>query len=192
MKHCLMGEDDIRCVYLMDRDGSPKHVSGYEELDMSIYADCFAVLAMAGYAAAAKDKESYDFGKKLYLSIVDRVEKGKFHTLPYPLSSQYRAHGIPMILSNVTYEMYQAATLLEPGFCDELKTRLAGYTEDILTHFAAEDNVIHEVITSENKPVDGILGQHANPGHTIEDMWFMIDAMDLLERPAWMEKYPVL
>lgn len=97
-----------------------------------------------------------------------------------------------MILSNVTYEMYQAATLLEPGFCDELKTRLAGYTEDILTHFAAEDNVIHEVITSENKPVDGILGQHANPGHTIEDMWFMIDAMDLLERPAWMEKYPVL
>ena len=188
MKHCLMGEDDIRCVYLMDRDGSPKHVSGYEELDMSIYADCFAVLAMAGYAAAAKDKESYDFGKKLYLSIVDRVEKGKFHTLPYPLSSQYRAHGIPMILSNVTYEMYQAATLLEPGFCDELKTRLAGYTEDILTHFAAEDNVIHEVITSENKPVDGILGQHANPGHTIEDMWFMIDAMDLLEGPAWMEK----
>mgnify|MGYP000862543618 CR=1 FL=1 len=92
-----MGEDDIRCVYLMDRDGSPKHVSGYEELDMSIYADWFAVLAMAGYAAAAKDKESYDFGKKLYLSIVDRVEKGKFHTLPYPLSSQYRAHGIPMI-----------------------------------------------------------------------------------------------
>lgn len=186
MRHCLMGENDIRCVYLMNRDGSPKHMDGYAELDMSIYADCFAVLAMAGYAAAAGDSKSCEFGKRLYASIVERVESGNFHTLPYPLSKEYRAHGIPMILSNVTYEMYRAAALLDSGFCVELKKRLEGYTEDILKHFADENDVIHEVITVENQSVDGLLGQHANPGHTIEDMWFMMDAADLLGRKEWI------
>lgn len=90
MKHCLMGEDDIRCVYLMDRDGSPKHVSGYEELDMSIYADCFAVLAMAGYAAAAKDKESYDLERNCIYPLLTEWKRENFiHCrIHYPVSTE--------------------------------------------------------------------------------------------------------
>lgn len=184
MRHCLMGPEDWRCVYRMERDGSPRHVEGWEPLDMSIYADCFVVLAMAGYAAAAGDREAYAFGKRLYESILERVKSGKYNTLPYPLSDRYRAHGIPMILSNVTKELHAAAALLEPdsGYCMALRERLEGFTDDILNHFADERDVIHEVIAADNRPVEGLLGQHANPGHTIEDMWFMMEAADLLGR----------
>ena len=28
MRHCLMGPEDWRCIYQMERDGSPKHVEG--------------------------------------------------------------------------------------------------------------------------------------------------------------------
>lgn len=55
--------------------------------------------------------------------------------------------------------------------------------EDILGNFADQNNVIHEIITDNNQFFDNILGQHANPGHTIEDMWFMMDAVDILDKP---------
>lgn len=188
IKHCLMDTEDMRCVFLMERDGTPKYVEGCDTLDMSIYADCFVVLGMAGYAAAAMDREAYNFGKALYKSIWERVRSGKFNTLPYPLSAKYRAHGIPMILSNVTKELQDAAAILEPTYCPELLELLDGFTSDILSHFVDKNDVVHEIITAENHWVAGLLGQHANPGHTIEDMWFMLDAADLLSKPEVAEK----
>lgn len=178
--HCLMDCDDVRCVYLMERDGSPKHVEGWEELDMSIYADCFVVIGMSTYACASGCREAYEFGLKVYESILSRVSEGKFNTLPYPLSSQYRAHGIPMILNNVTKELLDAATVFEPSRKALLMERMTGFAKDVICNFVDSDYAIHEVISSaDNCFIDGLLGQHVNPGHTIEDMWFVYDAAKL-------------
>ncbi len=73
-RHCLMGKDDWRCIFLLNRDGSPKKVGDYDTLDMSIYADCFAVIGMAAYSIASDNPESYIFGKILYISINERME----------------------------------------------------------------------------------------------------------------------
>lgn len=188
MAHCLIGSNDWRCVFLMDETGRPKHVDGWKQLDMSIYADCFVTAGLAKYAEAANDGDAYAFAAKLYLSVLDRVRRGTFNTLPYPLSPEYRAHGIPMILSNTTKELYGAAVRFDPDSAGELKENLKGFTEDILAHFVDENNVLHEIITHDNKPVEGIFGTHVNPGHTIEDMWFMTDASDLLENPSYRPK----
>lgn len=182
MAHCLLGEDDWRCTFLMEADGTPKKVDGCDTLDMSVYADCFVVIGLAKYAEVAGDEAAYAFADRLYRSICERIDRGDFNTLPYPLSPEYRAHGIPMILSNVTHELHAAAKVLHPEACAALLRRLDGFTQDILTHFVDENNVIHEVITRENTFFPDILGQHANPGHTIEDMWFMVDAADLLHK----------
>ena len=180
MKHCLMGENDWRCTFLMEENGAHKYVDGCDTLDMSIYADCFVVIGLGKYAEVTGDQQAYAFAKRLYDSICARIESGVFNTLPYPLSSGYRAHGIPMILSNVSKELHGAAAVICPEDCAELLKRIDGFTQDILTHFTDENHVIHEVITKENTFFGDLLGQHANPGHTIEDMWFMIDAADLL------------
>lgn len=188
MKHCLMETDDWRCVFLMGEDGAPKKVDGCDTLDMSIYADCFVVAGLAKYAEATGDRDAYFFAKRLYRSIVQRVKDGNFHTLPYPLSPAYRAHGIPMILSSVTKELYTAAVRMNPSYCDQLKQYLTDFTQDILTHFMDENHLIHEVIRRDGSFLPQVLGQHINPGHTLEDMWFMIDAADILAQPAMVRQ----
>ncbi|MBQ6902459.1 MAG: AGE family epimerase/isomerase [Oscillospiraceae bacterium] len=188
-KHCLMGEDDWRCVFLMNRDGSPKRVEGWEQLDMSIYADCFAVIGMARYALESGDIKKYEFAKKLHESCVNRVNNNSFNTLPYPLSAKYRAHGIPMIMSNTTKELCLAADKLDTEYGKTLRELVKRYTEDILDNFVDENNVMHEIIMSDdNSFFPQILGQHMNPGHTIEDAWFMLEACDLCRCPQWEEK----
>lgn len=188
MKHCLLGPNDWRVSFLMERDGSPKSVSPGAPLDMSIYADCFVVAGLAMYAFAGTAQEPYAFAKKLYGSILDRVRRRDFHTLPYPLSDRFRAHGIPMILSNVTRELYRAAGALDPGYCDTLRSHLKDFSTDILEHFVDDESVLHEVLLQDNTFFPQVLGQHMNPGHTIEDAWFLLDAADICQCGGWEPK----
>ena len=188
MAHCLMGENDWRCVFLLDEKGNPKYVDGYDKYDMSVYADCFASAGLLKYATASHDQAAYSFGKKLYESIVERVAANTFETLPYPLSKTLRAHGIPMILSNVTKDMYYAAQAFEPEIAESYKGKAWKYSEDILTHFVDENNLLHEVITADNQFIPEVLGQHINPGHTLEDAWFMLDSQELAGRDDYTEK----
>lgn len=189
MENCLISEDDWRVVFLMERDGTPKTVEPGAPLDMSIYADCFVVLGLGMYAYAAKEERAYRFAKKLYLSILNRVTHNEFHTLPYPLSDRFRAHGIPMILSNTTRELLRPAEKMDRDFCPVLRENLRGFAGDILTHFVDEENVMHEIIRREdNSFFPQVLGQHMNPGHTLEDVWFLLDAAELCGRQDWCEK----
>lgn len=188
MKHCLLVGEEPRCVFLMEEDGRPKKLPEWPRLDMSIYADCFAVLGLAAYARATGERESYTFAKTLYQSILKRVKENRFFTLPYPLSEEYRAHGIPMILSNLTHELLLAAQALDPAYCSDLKAVIQACTEDILGHFVDENTVLREVVRRDGSFPDGILGRYTNPGHTLEDAWFMIDAADDLGRAEWLPK----
>lgn len=187
MKHSLMGPEDYRCVFLMNRDGSPKEVYPNAPLDMSVYADCFAVLGLSMYAYASGEEASYAFAKKLYQSVVARVESGVFNTLPYPLSPCFRAHGIPMILNNTARELYRAAQKLDPEYTQALREDMCRFAGDVLDNFTDEKFCVHEVIRSDNTMFPQILGQHINPGHTIEDVWFLLDAADICEKPEWKE-----
>ncbi|NLC67460.1 MAG: hypothetical protein GX754_01455 [Clostridiaceae bacterium] len=186
--HCLAGKDDYRCVFLMDETGTPKVIEGYDRLDMSIYADCFVMAAFARYAQAADDIQSYHFAKKLYQSALARLKDGNYSTFPYILPSRYRAHGIPMIFTNVTAELYYSATSFDPEYLPALKENLQFFSDDVLGNFVDKDNVLHEVITADNRFFTRPLGWHVNPGHVLEDMWFQAEAADILGRKNLIEK----
>ena len=187
-KYVLIGEGDWRCSFLMERDGTHKVVSPGAPLDMSIYADCFVVLGLGMYSAVSGEKEAYTFAKTLYESILSRVRAGEFHTLPYPLSARFRAHGIPMILDNTARELLRAAEKYDGNYAEKLKKDMEGFAADILMHFTDENDVIHEIITAENEMFPQILGQHQNPGHTIEDVWFLLDACEICKRNEWKDQ----
>ena len=180
--HCLM-ENEVKCVFLMDRRGRSKVVSEGAPLDMSIYADCFVVLGMAAYSYATSDRSAFQFALALYESIKARVASGDFKTLPYPLSPKFRAHGIPMILSNTARELLRASEVFDCNVSAQLKKDIWDYSSDILEHFVDENDVLHEIITCDNKFFPQLLGQHQNPGHTIEDAWFHLDAALVCDGP---------
>ncbi len=186
-KHCLI-ENEEKCVFLMDREGNPKQVSKGTPLDMSIYADCFAVIGMGAYSYATSDKWAFDFAFSLYESIKQRILSGDFRTLPYPLSPRFRAHGIPMILSNTARELLRASDIFDTEASDMLRKDIWGYSSDIIEHFVDRNDVLHEIITIDNEFFPQLLGQHQNPGHTIEDAWFHLDAALVCNNDMYKEK----
>ena len=144
--HCLLGEGDFRCSYLMDEYGNHKYVEGCTELDMSIFADCFVLLGSARYAAAAEDGEAWCFAKRLYRSVLDRYESGNYKSLPYPLDLRYKSHGKPMMLTHLGCEMYRAAERLEPQMKEELLGDIRRAGDDVFDHFVDEEGVLREVL----------------------------------------------
>ena len=176
--HALIPGRDI-CSFLLDEKGEPIFVDGADRLDMSIYADCFVIAGMAMYALQSGEESKYRFAKDLYLSVLDRVEKNDFQTLPYPLSKSLRAHGIPMILSNISKDIHFAAKRFEPEYAGIAAENMWRFSSDTLSHFMDGDHLIHEVITADNRFFPQTLGDHINPGHSIEDAWFMLDSAEI-------------
>ena len=121
IEHVLLKKDDWRCVFLMNADGTPKHVDGHEGYDLSISADCFVVMGFAAYARATGDHEAYEFAKKLAESVWTRYRSGDFRSLPYPVSPEYQSHARPMILTNVFCELYRAAIEFDTEYAKEVR-----------------------------------------------------------------------
>lgn len=186
-RHVLIGDGDWRCVFLMEADGTPKHVGDHPELDMSIFADCFVVMGFAAYAVAAGDAESFAFAKKLGESVWERYATGNYRTLPYPLSPRYRAHSKPMILTNVCCELYKAAACFDPDFSGVLRERIAACQQEVFEVFADASGLVHEFRYAKGDFPSDLFGQHVNPGHVIEDMWFQLEACELLGTQQYRE-----
>jgi len=188
-KHCLLGENDWRCAFLLDETGKKKTLDGYgDRLDLSLSADKFVAAGFAGYAVAAGDEDSFLFAKNLYLSIRERYASGDFMSLPYQLPPKYRSH--PMGMIHLTSELHMAGLKFDPAFAEESKVWLKEYLDDMLDNFTDENFVMREVIFSaDNSQLPSLLGQHMNPGHILEAMWFMLDAADILEEaPGYLGK----
>lgn len=179
-KHVLIAPNDLRCVFLMHADGTPKRVGNFEELDMSIFADSFVVMGFAAYAVAADDKESFFFAKALGDSVWERYQSGNYRTLPYPLSPKYMAHSKPMILTNVCCELYKAALKFDPAEAEKQKARIQKCHREVFEIFTDEKDLVHEVKYANGDFPNDLFGQHVNPGHVIEDMWFQLEAADIL------------
>ncbi len=184
-KHVLLAPDDYRCVFLMDAAGTPKTVGDHEGYDLSISADCFVVMGFAAYARAANDADAWEFAKKLGDSVWVRYQSGDYRSLPYPVTPRYAPHAKPMILTNVCCEMYYAAEKFDPEYAAVLKERIAQCHREVFTIFQDEAHLVHEFCFADGSFAQNLFGQHINPGHTLEDMWFQMDAADILGQETY-------
>lgn len=185
-KHAIL-PDKFACTYLTDQAGNPIYSDGEQIYDASIYVDCFVIIGFAKYALVTGDKSCYDFAERLYRSVAERIEKKDYHVLPYARPEGRKMHGVPMICLNTAAELFQAAKKLGKE-TEPLKSDIAGYASEILEHFCDSENRIHEIVTEDNRFTDDLLGRHINPGHSIEDLWFLLDAADILGREDWRRK----
>ena len=178
LKNVLIAPDDFRCIFLMNADGTPKGMDGHKGYDLSISADCFVVMGFAAYAAATGDTESRDFARRLGESVWERYMSGNFRSLPYPVSARYISHARPMILTNMLSELYKAHKGTE--YENDILDKLARSHRETFEIFADENDLVHEFKYADGDFSPDIFGQHINPGHTLEDMWFQAEAADIL------------
>ena len=172
MNNCRL--ENGNCVFLTDRSGAHKLSGGV--LDASFYADCFAILGVAEYASYKKDFDALAFALDLYLHTRERVESGNFRTDPYPVPKGYRTHGITMILTNTARTVANALSdLCHPDAC-EISEQAYAYAKFTLDSFTDENDILHEMVRVDGTfDTESQIGRYVNPGHTIEDCWFMED-----------------
>ena len=170
MQHSRL--ENGNCVFLTDREGNIKLSGGV--YDASFYADCFVILGTAEYASYKKDYDALAFSLDLYLHTKKRVESGNFRTDPYPVPKGYRTHGITMILTNTARTLADAMSALCHPDADKISADAYGFAKDTLDSFTDENFILHEMVRTDGSfDTESQIGRYVNPGHTIEDCWFM-------------------
>lgn len=176
-KYAIYG--DFECCYLLTRNGEKlvdEHTGRY---NASIYADCFALIGMAQYTKTMEMRKNLSTVETLYKSIVRRIEENDFLTEPYPIPDGYQTHGIPMILINTVHEYIQMRTRLGLS-TDEESAYVRSKVHFVLDElYNGKGQICEHKSTPENSDVR-LLDRHVNPGHTLEDAWFWIEALQYL------------
>jgi N-acylglucosamine 2-epimerase len=173
------------CAFVLSREGRPimlddsgreRPIRPGEYHDYSTSADHFAFYGVGEYARVSGDREAYEWAKDLYQSVQRREEEGTAHNdYPYPTPKGYRTHGAPMGLLEGAQELCRVAERFgDSAFAEELALTARECLEEVMETFVQPDMIILEMLGEEDRPVDTLLGRYVNPGHSIEDMWFVI------------------
>ena len=171
---CVYG-DDFRTCFLLRQDGTMVLDEATGRYDTSIYADCFVLIGLSEYSVATGIYNPKT--EEIARSIIARLESGDFLSQPYEIPSGYTVHGIPMIMLNTL-----------KVFCDMQKhfgrdcSFEEAYADQCFNliwdrHYDREHSLIREYVsTPENRSVL-LADRHINPGHTLEDIWFIMEQL---------------
>lgn len=164
------------CIFLTDRAGNKKLYAGCYDASYSV--DCFVIMGMSMYYVISGDNQALALAKRLFRSVMDRINSGTVKTEPYPVPKGLKAHAQPMILVNVCQEFLKAlkrSSDSKTSEIEEIEEIANNNMIEVMDVFTDKDYFIREFISLDNKfKDDTLIGKYINPGHTIEDLWFII------------------
>lgn len=163
-------------VFAVERDGTK--ISN--QMDTSIFADCFYVIGFNAYALYKNDVSIFEEALIIYELIKNRIKTNEFQSEPYPIPTDYQSHSIPMILLNVAEELYETAKEFQHSVEHELKEDVESNLREIMTKFR-DNNRIVEMLPIYEKDEETLLARHMNPGHMLECIWFMTHSVEQLQ-----------
>lgn len=161
---------------LTDRKGGLLPVKPGDRLDLGITADQFLVYGMAEYARMADDRKAYDFALRLFDSVQRRLASGDFLTFPHDTPAGFRSHGKPMIMVETAQELADVAVhFRDPAAFRLIETARASMREVLDVFVRPEHRRIFELVRTDGSlAVEQMLGSYYNPGHSLEDAWFLM------------------
>ncbi|WP_130859538.1 AGE family epimerase/isomerase [Gracilibacillus phocaeensis] len=173
-KNALM--DNRHVVFAVERDG--RHIA--DQMDTSIFADCFYVLGCNAYADLQQDKQVFEHAYAIYQKINNRIDHQTFKSDPYPIPKGYTSHSIAMILLNVAQELYITATSFSKEYEQALERDQLILINRILDEFVTGSRI--KELKHSQAAGDTLLERHINPGHTLESVWFMLHSLQGLQQ----------
>lgn len=175
-------KDDHTTRFVVGRDGGRAETANQPE--RSVYADWFVVMGLSELARHTGERRWLDVAA----SVSQRARRdhlaGTAPTPPYAIPEGHTAYGPRMILANTLLVAAQAATALESH--GHLRDELATSLSDVLAH-RLPDGTFSEM---PGPDPDGLITRHRVPGHAIEGLWVVLEALDLLEDPR--DRSPLL
>ena len=189
MNNCLL--ENGNCTFIMDKKGRPKLGPDSNDYDTSIFADAFVVCGLSRYAEVTGDKSALDFAIKVYQSIIRRIDSDTFKTAPYPDPVGYKSHGLYMSALNISEELNDALDKFNDAEYQDIKNlvirKMQSSLDEITDNFIRKDGTLLEMLGKDNEEKDTLFGRYTNPGHSIEDMWFVIHAGQRLGKAKYIE-----
>ena len=183
MSHALLPDgssawvlDEKGRAILTDRKGNRIQPEPGDRLDLGIAADQFLAYGMSEYARAANDRDAYEWTRHLYDSIVDRERRGEARRFPHDLPKGFRSHGTPMGMLELSQELADVAIhFREPSAFRLAECARVSMAETLSTFVRPEKQTLLEYVGMDGEPAwDEMLGSFCNPGHSLEDAWFII------------------
>ena len=161
------GADNSGAYYFgLTRDGRPL-IQPY-----NIFSDCFCAMGFGALSAIQPFSGYGELAKKIFGSILDRREnpKGKY-TKQVPSTRSLKSFALPMILCNLAMEL---ESVMGKEYVNRLVKELV---DEIRTfYYKKEFGCILENVAADGSFADCFEGRTISPGHTIEAMWFLMDA----------------
>ncbi len=164
LKRCGRDENG-EWVYHTDREGKT-----IIEGPISIYAGMFAAYGLTAYYRITQDASALALAEETLNKAYDQFNAYGFNRIsPYHVKAGWRVHGPPMIFLNVGEEFCR--TVDSPA----MEKKIEHCVNTILEkHYKPKYGLILEQVTWEGNEIDGSEGQIVNPGHIVEDGWFLI------------------
>lgn len=185
--------DNGNCAFLLTEDGRKKESIPGQGYDTSFYADCFVVLGFSEYSRVSRRVEIVEDALRLYDRICERLRSGIVHSEPYPIPDGLKSHAVAMILLNISQQLMDALESFRHPEFERVRSACSDYAEQILNEFRLPDFRIAELLPIEGETPQTLLCRHANPGHTLESMWFVMSAALRLNRRELIdEALPVI
>ncbi len=164
-------DSDGRMFFTVTREGLPLRKRRY------MYSESFYVISMAEYAALTGDKEALKKAEncfELMLKMFRDPSSDPYVCTPksYASTRQDRASAVPMVLVS-------SAQLLRR--CDPAKAEYyTQITEEMVHaiidyHYKPEFKCVLECVGPNGEFIDNPAGRCINPGHSIENSWFLMN-----------------
>lgn len=167
-KYCV--DTDGRMFFTVTQDGRPLRKRRY------YYSESFYVIGMAEYALATGDRDALEKAEKCF-DMMYRLYKDpasdpyKITPKTYASTRAEYAVAVPMVLVNGS----QILRRCDPAKADYYSKIVRDVIGDILKYsFKPELHCVLEDVLADGSLIDNPAGRTINPGHSIENSWFML------------------
>jgi N-acylglucosamine 2-epimerase len=161
---------------LVDREGNQREPKEDDSLEVGITADLFLIYGMGEYARASNKIDYFKFALRLFDSVNNRFSTGDFSWAPQYVPDGYKSHAKSMIMLETAQELASVAQF----FCHESEQRLLAIAAEsvettIQTFLLQKEHLLFEFVKEDGSfAFDELIGSTINPGHSLEDSWFIL------------------
>lgn len=173
-KYCI--DDDGRMFFTVTRDGKPLRKRRY------FFSESFLVVGFAEYSQVSGDKSDLDFAEK-YFDLMYRIYRDPasdpFKITPKENAAVRNLHSNanPMVLVSSAQTLRRIS-----GKTEHYDKIIAEIVNDMISlHYKPEHKCVLENVFTDGSILDNPTGRTINPGHSIENSWFLMNYAHLTD-----------